>query len=204
MGSPAVFSAAFSVGVAPSPRVGVPSFPCAGLSWSGPCGVRSVLRRPVLAGVRHQGSRDVSCGWGGAGSSVVACPSCVCALVPVVALSPSVPRPLVVPLPGPFVVSCPRVALPPVPCPCVRLPVTLGPSSPPWRGVLSRTLPFPCPCPFPSRWRGGGVGEGPVGRRWPTPGGRWSGATGRWFRRGRGGGGPGPRPGGGLPMPPVA
>ena len=66
----------------------------------------------------------------GAGPSVVACSSCVCALVPTVAPSPSVPRPLVLPFPGPLVVSCPRVASPPVPCPFGRLPVTLGPSRP--------------------------------------------------------------------------
>ena len=139
-----------------------PFFPCGctllplcGVRWSvgatrcGSCGIRSVLRRRVLAGVRLRGSRGVDLGWGGAGLSVVACPSCVCALVPVVAPSPPVPRPLAFPFPGPLVVSCPRVALPPVPCPCGRLPATLGLSSPLCRG--------PSLCPFPSRCGGGGV-----------------------------------------------
>ena len=175
-----------------------------GVSWCGLCGVGSVLRRRALVGVRFRGSRGVSWGWGGAGPSVVACPSCVCALVPVVALSPSVPRPLVLPRPGPLVVSCPLVAPPPVPCPCGCLLVTFGPSSPPCRGVLSRPLLFPFPCPFPSRCGGGGVGGGPAGRRWPMPGGGSSGATGGGFWGCRGSGDPERRPGRGLPMPPEA
>ena len=54
----------------------------------------------------------------------------MCALVPAVAPPPYVLRPLALPFPGPLVVSCPRVVLPPVPCPCGRLPATLGLSSP--------------------------------------------------------------------------
>ena len=64
-------------------------------------------------------------------------------------------------LPGPLVVSCPRVTLPPVPCPCGRLPVSLCPFSPACRGVLSPPLPLPLPLPFPFPvwwWWGGGGG----------------------------------------------
>ena len=135
--------------------------------------------RRFLAGVRLRRSRGIGWGWGGAGPSVVACRSCVCALVSVVVPSPSVPGPLVLPFPGPLVVSCGRVVSPPVPCPCGRLPATLGLSSPPCRG--------PPICPFPSRCGGCGVGGGPLGRRWPMSGCGWSGPTGAGFQGCRGG-----------------
>ena len=173
----------------------------AGVSWCGPCGVWSVLQRRVLAGVRLRGSPGVSWGWGGADPSIVACPSCVCALVPVVALSPSVPRPLVLPLPGPLVVSCPRVAPPPVPCPCGRLPVTLGPSSPPCQGVPCPSLVLALSLPGVVVVGWGGALRNAGG---PCLRGGWSGATGGGFGGCSGGGGPGPRPGGGLSMPPAA
>ena len=51
-----------------------------GATWCGSCGARSVLRRRVLAGVCLEGSCGVDWGWVGAGPSVVACLSCVCAL----------------------------------------------------------------------------------------------------------------------------
>ena len=60
-------------------------------SRCGLCGVRSVLWWRVLAGMRLEGSRGVTWGWGGGVLSVVAWPSCVCALVPAVAPCPSVP-----------------------------------------------------------------------------------------------------------------
>ena len=158
-----------------------------------------MVRRRVFAGVRL-----LQLGWGCAYPSVVACPSSVCALVPVVAPSPSVPRPLVLPLPGPLLVSCPCAGSLPVPCPCGRLPANLGLSSPPCRGVFSLPLPFPCSCAFPSRSGGGGLGEGPAGRRWLLPRCGWSEATGGGLRGFLGCRGPGPRPGGGLSMPPAA
>ena len=83
---------------------------------------------------------------------------CSCASVPV----PSLSWPL-----GGFLLPCCVV---PLPCPCGRLPVILGPSSPPCRGVPSGPLPSACPCPFPSRFVGGGVGWGRAGRRWLMPG----------------------------------
>ena len=131
-----------------------------GVSQCGSCGVRSVVRRRVLAGVRL-----LRWGVGRCWSFCFGVPFLCVGLVSVVAPSPSVPQPLIRPLPGPLTVCCLFVVWPPVPCPCGRLPATLGLSSPPCRGVLSLPLPFPCPCPFPSRCAGGGVGGGPVGRR---------------------------------------
>ena len=87
-------------GCSPFLPCGCTFLPLCGVRWPvgatrcSPCGVRSVLRRRVLAGVRLRGSCGVDWGWGGAALSVVACPSCVCALVPVVAHSSLVPRPL--------------------------------------------------------------------------------------------------------------
>ena len=76
-----------------------------GASRCGSCRVRSALRRRSLADVPLRGSCDVHWGWGGAGLSVVGFPCCVCALVPVVAPSPLVLRPLASPFPGLLLVS---------------------------------------------------------------------------------------------------
>ena len=123
VGCAAVFSAAHSVGVASSPRVGVPSVPCAGSGgrWS-QAGAVHAASGPCCGGASWRvctirGWRGVRWGWGGAGPSSVACPSCLWPLVPAVAPSPSVSRPLALPFPGPWVVSCPRVVSPLVPCP---------------------------------------------------------------------------------------
>ena len=148
-------------GCSPFSPCGCTLLPLCGVRWSmgatrcGWCAVRSVLQRRILAGVRPRRSCGVDSGWGGAGLSVVAFPSCVCALVPVVAPSPPMPRPLAFPFPGLLVVSCPRVALPPVPCPCGRLAATLGLSSPPCRG--------PSLCTFSSRCGGARALAEPVG-----------------------------------------
>ena len=95
-----------------------------------------------------------------------ACAPCVTA----VASSFSVPRSLFLPLPGPWVVSCSCVVSLPMPCPCGHLPVTLGLSLPPCRGVPSRSLHSPCPCPFPSGCGGGGVEGGLWGADGPCLG----------------------------------
>ena len=79
-------------------------------------------------------------------------------------------------------------------CPCSRGCVPLN---------MHISVPLCCwppLCPVPSRFPGGGVVEGPGGRRWPIPKGRRSGATGGGFRGCRVGRGPEPRPGGVCPM----
>ena len=164
VGCAAVSSTAHSVGVAPSPHVIVPSFPCVGSRgrWtlasavpvaSGPC-FGGASWRACASGSRASPAR------GGAVLVLLlwrALPMCApwCPSFPP---SPSVPRPLVLPPPGPLVVSCPRVVSPLVLRPCGCLPATSGLSSPPCRGVLSLPLPFPCPCPFSSRCGGAGAG----------------------------------------------
>ena len=72
------------------------------------------------------------------------------------------------------VMCCPR-------CPCFRgcVPFTLRLASPLCHGPSLCPGPFQCP--------GGGVMEGPGGRRWPVPGSGQSGATGGGFRGCRGG-----------------
>ena len=82
----------------------------------------------------------------------------------------SAPRSLFLPLPGPWVVSSSPVVSLPVPCPCGRLPVTLGPSFPLCRSVPFCPLPSSWPCPFPSRSGGGGVGGGLWGADGPRLG----------------------------------
>ena len=71
--------------------------------------------------------------------------------------------------------------------------------SPPWC-----PLPSPCPCPSPSWCGGGGRGGVGRGRRRPRPGGGWPGAIGGGPGGCRGGGVPGLHRGGGPPMPLVA
>ena len=78
----AAFPAAYSVGVARSPRVGVPSIPrvvsggwwvCAGVF----CTASDACFGGVCRGVRPRESWGVRWGWGGAGPPVVVCPSSV-------------------------------------------------------------------------------------------------------------------------------
>ena len=148
VGCPAVFSATPRVGVAPSPRVGVPSFPCAGSGgrWARAGAVRAASD-PCCGGASRwacaSGGRAV---WTGGGAVPV--PALWRALPVCAPRCPSL-RPL--PLchgPWPFlflallVVSCPRVVLPPVPCPFGRLLATLCLSVPPLRE--------PSLSPFPS------------------------------------------------------
>ena len=140
-------------------------------------------------------------GWGGAGPSVVVCPSWVWVLVPAVVSLFSAPRSPFLLLPGPWVVSCSHVVSLPVPCPYWRPPVTLSPSVPACQSVPLCPLPSPCPWPFPSRCHGGGEGGG---RRWPRPGDGWPGAIGGGSGGCRGGGGPRRRPGGGPLIRPAA
>ena len=96
VGCVAAFPAAPLVGVASSPRVGVPSVPCAGSVgwWARDCAAHAASNRAVrrlLAGVRLRGSPRVGWGWGGGDPFIAAYLSCVCALVPAVAPLPSVP-----------------------------------------------------------------------------------------------------------------
>ena len=179
----AAFSAASSVGVARSPRVGVPSilrvvsggwWVCAGVIRT----ASDACFGGVCWGVRPWVSWGVWWGWGGAGPPVVVCPSWVWVVVPAVVPFSSVPWSPLPPLPGSWVVSCPHVVSLPASCPCLCLPSLGGPSVPSCLSAPLCPLPFPCPCPAPF-WCGGG-GRGGVGRqrRRPGPGGGWPGATG--------------------------
>ena len=78
----AAFPAASSVGVARSPRVGVPSIPrvvsgvwwvCAGVI----CTASDACFGGACRGVRPRESCGVRLGWGGAGPPVMVCPSWV-------------------------------------------------------------------------------------------------------------------------------
>ena len=115
----AAFPAASSVGVARSPRVGVPSVlrVVSGGRWA--CaGVIRMASDVCFGGVCW----GVWWGWSGVGYPVVVCPSWVWVVVPAVVPFSSVswsPFPL---LPGSWVVSCPHVVSLPAPCPCVCLP----------------------------------------------------------------------------------
>ena len=150
VGCAAVFPVGSSVGVERPPLAGVPSLPClvsggwwacagvirmaSDLRFGGVCWGRAstgVVRRPL--------------GVGGAGPSVVVCPSCGWVLVPATMSSFPAPRSLFLPLPGPWVVSCSHVVSLLGPCPYGRLPVTLGASVPPYRSVPLCPLPSPCP-----------------------------------------------------------
>ena len=163
VGCAALFPVASSVGVAHSPRAGVPSLLCVvSGGWWACAGVTRMASDSRFGGVRWgrapPGVVRRPLGVGGAGPSVVVCPSCVWVLVPAVISSFPAPRSLFPLLPGPLLVSCPHVVSLPVPCPYWCLPVTLGASVPPCRSVPLCPLPSPCPCPFPSRCGGGGVG----------------------------------------------
>ena len=205
----AAFPAASSVGVARSPRVGVPSIPrvvsggwwvCAGVI----CTASDACFGGVGWGVRPWESWGVQWGWGSAGPPVVVCPSWVWVVAFAVVPFSSMSWSPLLPLPGSWVVCCPHVVSLPAPCPYECLPSLGAPSVPSGLSAPWCPLPSPCPCPPPS-WCGGG-GRGGVGRwrRRPRPGGRWPGATGRGLGGCRGGGGPGPHRGGGAPMPLVA
>ena len=107
----AAFPAASSVGVARSPRVGVPSIPrvvsggwwvCAGVIRT----ASDACFSDACWGVRPRESWGVRCGWGGAGRPVVVCPSWVWVVAfAVVPFSSARWSPLL-PLPGSWVASC--------------------------------------------------------------------------------------------------
>ena len=121
MGCAAVFPVAFSVGVARSPRAGVPPIPCvASVGWWACAGVIRMASDSRFGGVYWGRAppgvvRRLPGGRGGSGPSVVVCPSCVWVLVPAVMSSFSAPRSLFPPLPGAWVVSCSHVLSLPVP-----------------------------------------------------------------------------------------
>ena len=165
----AVFPAASSVGVARSPRVGVPSIP-RGVSggWWVCAGVIRKVYDSCLGGacwgVRPRESCGVRWGWGRAGPSVVVCPSWVWVVAPAVVPSFSVPRSPLLPLPGPWVVSCPHVvSLGALSfwAPATHLGRLVAPL--PECPLLSLALPLPLPFPFPVWWwwDGGGGADGP-------------------------------------------
>ena len=115
----AVFPAGSSVGVARSPRLGVPFIlrVVSGGRWA--CaGLIRMASDVCFAGVCW----GVWWGWGGAGPPVVVCPSWVWVVVPAVVPFSSVSWSLLPPLPGSWVVSCPHVVSLPASCPCECLP----------------------------------------------------------------------------------
>ena len=194
----AAFLAASSVGVARSPRVGVPSilrlvfwWPVR-MRWCDPHGVRCLLRWCVLGclvglGRRWSPSRGVPFLGVGRG----ACRGALFLRVLVPAPAPSW-------FLGGFLPPC-GVASGVL---SLRVPaLTWGPSVPSCLSAPWCPLPFPCPCPAPSWCGGGGRGGVGRGRRRPRPGGGWPGATGGGLGGCRGGGGPGPHRRGGPPMP---
>ena len=142
----AVFPAASSVGVARSPRVGVPSnlrvvsggwWVCAGVIRT----ASDACFGGVCWGVRPRVSWGVWWGWGGAGPPVVVCPSWVWVVARAVVPFSSVPWSPLPSLPGFWVVSCPHVVSLPASCPCECLP-SLGAPPCPLAWVL---LGVPCP-----------------------------------------------------------
>ena len=193
-----------SVGVARSPRAGVPSLPCvvSGGLWA--CaGVIRMASDSRFGGVcwgrASPGMVRRPLGVGGAGPSVVVCPSCGWVLVPAAMSSFSAPRSLFPPLPWPlggFLLPCcvaPGAHALWAPARHIEgfcAPLPECPS-------LPLAVPSPVPFPFPLWWwwagAGGAAGPG-LG-----PGGLEPLAEG--FGGCRGGGGRGPRPGGGPPMP---
>ena len=199
----AAFRAASSVGVARSPRVGVPSilrvvsggrWVCAGVIRM----ASDVCFGGVCWGVRPRVSWGVWWGWGGASPPVVVCPSWVWVVVPALFLRVLVPAPAPSWFLGGFLPPC-GVASGVL---SLRVPaLTWGPSVPSCLSAPWCPLPFPCPCPAPPWCGGGGRGGVGRGRRRPRPRGGWPGATGGGLGGCRGGGGPGPHRGGGPPMP---
>ena len=157
----AAFLAASPVGVARSPRVGVPSIPrvvsggwwmCAGVI----CTASDACFGGACWGVRPRESCGVWWGWGGAGPPVVVCPSWVWVVAFAVVPFSSAPRSPLLPLPGSRVVSCPRCLF--------RCPVPMGAC--PYLGPLcallcplvSPALPLPLSFPFLVWWWRGGEG----------------------------------------------
>ena len=131
----AAFTAASPVGVARSPRVGVPSIPCvvSGGWWvcAGViCTASDACFGGVCWGVRVRESWGVRWGWGGAGPPVVVCLSLVWVVAFAVVPFSSVPWSPLLPLPGPWVVSCPHVVSSPAPCPYECLPSLGAPPCP--------------------------------------------------------------------------
>ena len=127
--------AASSVGVARSPRVGVPSIPRVVFSGWWVCA--GVIRTAsdacfggVCWGVRPRESWAVWWGWGGAGATVVVCPSWVWVVAFAVVPFSSVPWSPLPPLPGSWVVSFPHVVSLPASCPCECLPSLGAPPCP--------------------------------------------------------------------------
>ena len=131
----AAFPAASSVGVARSPRTGVPSIPrvvsgglwvCAGVI----CTASVAFFGGACWGVRPWESCGVRLGWGGAGPPVVVCPSWTWVVAFAVVPLSAVPRSPLLPLPGSRVLSCPHVVSLPVPCPYGCLPSLGAPPCP--------------------------------------------------------------------------
>ena len=116
-----------------------PAWWLVGATHCGSCGVRSGLRRRVLAGLRLRGSCGVNWvgRWGAAGPSGVACPSFVCVLVPVVAPYHQCHGP------WPFLFLALRWFLAPV-LRCPLCPVPVGACLLPWPSPrpLAARLPF--------------------------------------------------------------
>ena len=205
MGCAAVFPVGSSLGVARSPRAGVPSLPCVvSVGWWACAGVIRMASDSRFGGVcwgrASPGVVRRPLGVGGAGPSVVVCPFCGWVLVPAAMSSFPAPRSLFPSLPflalGWFPAPtlcrsrCPvpmGACLSPSALPCPLAGVSLSASCPP----LARALSLPGVVVV--GWGGSAVG--------PALGVRWPGAIGGGFGGCRGGGGPGPRPGGGPFMP---
>ena len=194
----AVFPVASSVGVARSPRVGVPSIPCVVSGgwgvWAGVictasascfgsacwgCASPGLVRRLLGVGRRWSlrcGMPFLGLGRGACGGALFLCAS-VPAPVPSCSLGGFLP---------PRCVSSSALSLW-APALCAPLPEC---------PLLPLALPLPVPFPFPVRWwwGGGGGADGPgLGVGGP-------GAIGGGLGGCGGGGGSGPRRGGGPPM----
>ena len=177
----AALPAASSVGVARSPRVGVPSIPrvvsggwwvCAGVIRM----ASDACFRGACRGVRPWESWGVRWGWGGAGPPVVVCSSWVWVVAWAVVPFSSAPCSPLLPLPGSWVVSCPHVVSLPAPCPYGCLPSLGAPRALlPECSLVSLALPLPLSFPFlgvvvagGAGWGGGADGPGPrLGRLEP-------------------------------------
>ena len=167
----AAFPAASSVGVARSPRVGVPSIPrVVSGGWWVCAGVIRTASHACFGGVCWGVRPEESCGdrWGGAAlvpPSWYALPGCGSWRLPWCPFPPCL---------GPR--SCPFLVLGWFPAAmwCLfRRPVPMGaclqwgPSLPSCLSAPWCPLPSPCPCPSPS-WCGGGGrgGVGPLAQAW--------------------------------------